>query len=140
MSTRSQTMPALPRPPRRGSVVNVYRNLHNRCWSIRADGCLYHADSLTIRDCTFKISQTSRRRVLQERCKRVHAFAVGTVCAPIVPDGTWVRIGYDPYRHPERPATFFIKATDEDIMRAEVIVFRVDGSVWAKNPVAVRFN
>jgi hypothetical protein len=45
-----------------------------------------------------------------------------------------IRVSYNPWRCPERPAAFFIKATGEDFAVADLVVFLSDGTVWAKNP------
>lgn len=62
--------------------VFVYWNLHKGCWSVRDQKTrqvLGHADALVLTDCTFKVSEAGRQRVLRERCKNVHAGVVGTI-------------------------------------------------------------
>lgn len=63
--------------------VFVYYNLHKHLWSVRAmEGVnkgkvIAHEDSLELINCTFKVSQAGRNRVLKEKKKNVHAGVVG---------------------------------------------------------------
>jgi len=69
------------------ATVFVYYNLTKKCWSIRAeDGphkgrVIAHADEVLLSDCTFKVSEAGRQRVLATRCKNVHAGIRGTLNA-----------------------------------------------------------
>ncbi len=51
--------------------------------------------------------------------KNVHAYIAGTLIESAIPYEFMTRVSYDPYRHPERPAAFFIKDTGEDFAAAE---------------------
>ena len=65
--------------------VEVYRNLHRDCWSIRQDGVVVaHANSVGLTNCTFKVSQAGRQRVLRDQKKNVHAKIVGTLNANVI--------------------------------------------------------
>lgn len=56
-----------------------------------------HVESITLKDCLFKVSEKGRQRVLRERQKNVHAGVEGEWVADTkVPPGN--RIIYDPYR------------------------------------------
>jgi hypothetical protein len=63
--------------------VFVYFNLHRKCFSIKAlEGenkgrVVAHRDAVLLFDCTFKVSEAGRQRVLRERKKNVHAGVVG---------------------------------------------------------------
>jgi hypothetical protein len=75
----------------RGRSVNVgerykaYRNLNNSMFSLIAMNgefkgkVVAHADSVTLMDVQFSVSQASRERACRERTRNVHAFAVGTL-------------------------------------------------------------
>lgn len=57
----------------------IYRNLHNDCYSIRyKDYVIAHAKELVLYNVTFKVSEKGRQRVLHERRKNVHAYALAT--------------------------------------------------------------
>ena len=63
----------------------VYFNLHKKCFSVKAlEGpnkgrVVFHADAVYMEDCTFKVSEAGRRRVLRDQRKNVHAGVVGVV-------------------------------------------------------------
>lgn len=85
--------------------VFVYFNLHKKLWSVRAlEGpdkglVIQHTTSLCLANCTFKVSEAGRQRVLRERQKNVHAGVVGIlVSAPAANLSSSHRITYDPYR------------------------------------------
>jgi hypothetical protein len=66
-------------------LVDVYFNLHKHVWSIRAaEGpqkgkVVAHAETVTLRDATFKVSEAGRQRVLHEQRKNVHAVVRGAL-------------------------------------------------------------
>ncbi len=80
--------------------VFVYFNLRKRCWSIKAlEGprkgrVIGHAKRVLLTDCTFKVSEAGRQRVLREKRKNVHAGVVGTM---------YSEDSFLPHDAPERP-------------------------------------
>lgn len=71
-----------------GDRVAVYRNLNRPgFFSIKAlEGqnkgrVIGYAPSVEIERVTFKVSEASRQRVLRERCRNVHAWAIGSLVA-----------------------------------------------------------
>ena len=57
----------------------IYRNLHADCYSIRyKDYVIAHARELVLYNVTFKVSEKGRQRVLHEKRKNVHAYALTT--------------------------------------------------------------
>lgn len=85
--------------------VQVYRNLHKKCWSVLQDGIVkLHTDCITLKKVKFKVSQTGRQRVLQEKRKNVHAVVEGFVCSrqefnDNSADFECDNIYYNPYQH-----------------------------------------
>lgn len=60
--------------------VEVYKNLHRSCWSVRQGGIVrLHTKLLALQDCEFKVSEAGRQRVLREKRKNVHAVIKGTL-------------------------------------------------------------
>lgn len=65
----------------------VYRNLNDKCWSVKAlEGpnkgrVVLHARYIAVSgsDGEFKVSETGRQRVLREKRKNVHAGVVGSI-------------------------------------------------------------
>lgn len=88
--------------------VFVYWNLHKNVWSVKAlDGkdkgrVIYHANNVVLHDCTFKVSQAGRQRVLRDQCKNVHAGVVGTLGMVNIPVSYLphnIPVTYNPYKY-----------------------------------------
>lgn len=111
--------------------VFVYFNLHRKCWSVKAlEGerkgrVIRHAQELTLRDVTFKVSEAGRQRVIREQRKNVHAGAVGTLCDP-VPRDNWERVSYNPYMS---GAFYYCDKQDVSVYNADFAVL-ADRKVW----------
>lgn len=101
-----------------GDKVKVYRNLNNGKWSILAMAgefkgkVVAHFDNLCLSEVSFKISEAGRARVLREKRKNVHAYAIGSIVsvgqAELCDDSQFVT--YDPYKF-----GFFYKSEDESV-------------------------
>ena len=80
-------------------IVKCYWNLHRKCWSVadvKTRKVIKHLQELSLFDCTFKVSEAGRQRVLRERRKNVHAFVIGRLSeGRNQPGGRLVR--YNPY-------------------------------------------
>lgn len=79
--------------------VEVYRNLHKTCWSVRdvkTGLVIDHVDSIHIQNATLVVQPAGRKKVLKEQKKNVHAFIRGTISdAPIT---LAEKITYNPYK------------------------------------------
>jgi hypothetical protein len=72
-----------------GDKVEVYRNLHKDCFSVRKkgmvvgyiydDGTHYRSTEIYLTDVTFVVQPAGRKKVLKEQRKNVHAFVRGIV-------------------------------------------------------------
>jgi hypothetical protein len=63
-----------------GQRVEVYFNLHKHVFSIRDKETglvVAHADTVTLYDARFRVSEAGRQRVLHEKRKNVHALIEG---------------------------------------------------------------
>lgn len=86
-----------------GTPVDVYWNLHRKCFSVRArtgpqaGKVIAHTDTVTITDAQFVVSKAGRLRVLREQRKNVHATIRGLWAPPTDPIGEPVT--YDPYKY-----------------------------------------
>ena len=61
-------------------LVDVYFNLRLKLWSVRSRQTrkvIGHYENVILQGCTFRVNQSGRKRVLEERCKNVHAFVSG---------------------------------------------------------------
>ena len=124
-----------------GSKVEVYWNLHKKCWSIRhAHGNLIadrpHRTYLEMEDVTWVVQQGGRERVLREGKKNVHAFARGTLIETKgFPHhkrqgrGRAVAVTYNPYKH----STFINVDESSPLRKSQVGLFTRD-HIEAKRP------
>jgi hypothetical protein len=117
--------------------VRVYFNLHRRCWSVvalsgpDAGRVIDHADKVVLEDVTFVVRPAGRERVLRERKKNVHAFAVGTL-ANMLPLGCKDRITYNPFKS----ASFYLAdyGPAAPISKAHAAQLDQYGHVYCRNP------
>tara|TARA_Y100001938_G_scaffold95504_1_gene130792 strand:- start:94 stop:471 length:378 start_codon:yes stop_codon:yes gene_type:complete len=80
--------------------VFVYKNLHKDCWSVKQDGLVKaHADKLEMWDCSFRVNQKGREKVLKEKRKNVHAGILGRIddIGGTIMIGT--EVTYNPYKY-----------------------------------------
>ena len=62
--------------------VQVYKNLHKGCWSVRQAGkVVAHLDYICLKNCNFHVGKSGRDRVRKEGSKNVHAYVTGFVPA-----------------------------------------------------------
>tara|TARA_Y100001951_G_C11068087_1_gene144543 strand:+ start:91 stop:516 length:426 start_codon:yes stop_codon:yes gene_type:complete len=88
--------------------IEVYRNLHKDCWSVRQKGIVrFHCYKVHLRDCEFVVQPAGRAKVLREKKKNVHAFVRGHLCDvcdsnPHWEDDLytciWDEVEYNPYK------------------------------------------
>lgn len=83
--------------------VKVYFNLHKKTWSIlhmtpKGWRLWGHSPRVILSDVRWKVSEAGRQRVLRERRKNVHAFAIGTLMDnENAPEGDFKPVRYNPY-------------------------------------------
>lgn len=102
--------------------VKVYYNLHKHCWSVvdyKTKRVIDHLSELILTDCTFKVSEAGRQRVLREKRKNVHAFVIGELST----DTTVVKVNSSDiiYYNPYKQATFTYQG--EPIHEAKCVLF-----------------
>lgn len=106
--------------------AKVYFNLHKRLFSVVVDGRVkYHATIVLLKDCTFKVSEAGRQRVLREKRKNVHAFVCGELIVmdlPLTLDNP-KPISYNPYKY----NSFVLKDTEERIDNADLVYLTAVG-------------
>jgi hypothetical protein len=115
--------------------VRVYFNLHKRCWSLVAIGgpnagrVIAHEDKVILEDVSFVVRPAGRARVLRERKKNVHAFAVGTL-ASNAQIGCKERVTYNPFK----AATFYLadRGPDARVNRADAAQLDQYGHVYCR--------
>ena len=118
-------------------IVEVYRNLHKDCWSVRDSKTrlvISHVDDIHLHNATLVVQPAGRERVLREKRKNVHAFIKGTQ----VPVECWwgsrfssflVRVRgviYNPYRN----ESFVLQDTGEPITHADHVYLNDQGKAF----------
>ena len=113
--------------------VEVYRNLHKNCWSVRDNKTgrvIDHVDDIHLENTTLVVRPAGREKVLREKRKNVHAFIKGT--PSICSNGHYMcsyifdRVVYNPYRY----ASFVLEDTEEPITQAKYIYLSNQGKVF----------
>tara|TARA_Y100000310_G_C20439322_1_gene695287 strand:+ start:367 stop:774 length:408 start_codon:yes stop_codon:yes gene_type:complete len=132
--------------------VDIYRNLHKNCWSVRSreshnyGRVVAHASSLILDDAKFVVSQAGRNRVLKEKKKNVHAVVRGNLLytnyksfdnskqdvwfkyrTPIKNNYMMRCVTYHPYKK----STFFWVDTKEPVHYSKSVIFVEDMKVYA---------
>ncbi len=93
--------------------VQVYKNLHTKCWSVRQSGkVVAHLIYLVLKDCEFRVGKAGKERVRRENRKNVHAYVSGYVCNGretydlehnLIESGNadwrWGEVTYNPYKY-----------------------------------------
>ena len=65
---------------RQKAKVQVYRNLHKQCWSLRYKGIVIaHAKAVEVDNEKFVVNEGGRERVRREKRKSVHAYITGDI-------------------------------------------------------------
>jgi hypothetical protein len=78
--------------------VQVYKNLNRGDWSIRAKGkVIGHASECVLANVTFHVSENGRQRVIRNRCREVHAWAIGELIDGTAPIGERIAVTYRPF-------------------------------------------
>jgi len=86
--------------------VFIYKNLHKDCWSLKQDGLVKaHVHDLSLFDCSFRVNQKGREKVLEEKRKNVHAGISGYIDLPwekedVSREGSKAQLAmYNPYKY-----------------------------------------
>lgn len=98
--------------------VEVYYNLHKKCFSIRHKGIVIsHANTVKLADVTFVVRKAGRERVLREKKKNVHAFVRGNLLST---NGIHLGIQHTARYNPYIRDTFFDGDTHKPLYNADI--------------------
>jgi len=104
----------------------VYRNLRNGLFSVQVAGLVVaHLATVQLRGVSFKVTESGRQRVLTQRQKNVHAYAIGTFTTAAQPTAT-EPICYDPYH-----AGHFFRVQDHEPIHHVAAVVLSQGKAYA---------
>ena len=116
--------------------IEVYRNLHKKCWSVRQDGLVkFHCKRVNLRDCQMVVQPAGRAKVIREKKKNVHAFVRGYLCGEerVIQAFCWDDIYYNPYK-----TDTFVDFQGQSVLRADFVDLDMNDKrtpVLALNPV-----
>lgn len=104
--------------------VRVYKNLRRRVWSIQDPSTglvLGHKPELVLLDVVLVVSEATRLRVVSQKRRTVHAYAVGHVSEePVRAGGAYLH--YNPFTGSS------FTCAGQVVTSAERIDFRTDGA------------
>jgi len=114
--------------------VEVYRNLHQKCWSVRdckTGKVVDHVQKIHLEDAELVVRPAGRAKVLREQRKNVHAFVRGwissytpsTAVLPLLPTK---QITYNPYKYD----SFVLTETEAPVHKATNVFLIQDGTGW----------
>lgn len=96
-------------------IVRVYYNLNKHCWSVQNNGVVIkHETSCLLKDVSFKVYEAGRLRVIREKRKNVHAYAVGELQPEDSLFGSYKElkeITYNPYKF----GFFYFKQEEKEV-------------------------
>lgn len=85
-----------------GDRVEVYRNLHKDCFSVKKNGRVvlhvFNNEDFNMREVKFAVQPAGRAKVVREKRKNVHAFIRGIYTGPIL-DCWQATVTYNPYKY-----------------------------------------
>ena len=108
--------------------VQVYRNLHKNCYSVRCKKTrlvIMHVSEIALENVVFKVSNKGRERVLRERRKNVHAIVEGDLTRGFTTTGESINITYNPYKF----SSFVTKESHIPVYKADNIRMNKDFSM-----------
>lgn len=121
-----------------GMRVRVYYNLNKSVWSVqhylpgKGWRVREHLTSLILEDVEFKVYEVGRQRVLANKRKNVHAFAIGELVSRYSNGytGHFDRASYNPYK----AAHFVNSVTGKRVDRNPQAIFSADRKVFIPRP------
>jgi len=120
--------------------VRVFKNLKYGCYSIMQRGVIRaSAKQVRLSDVEFRVRESGRQRMLREKRKNVHAFAVGRLVDYVHPgdERELARMEgrdafYDPYRYP----SFVDCETKAPVTSVRAAHFDEDGVIYSMDEAA----
>jgi hypothetical protein len=120
--------------------VRVFKNLKHGCYSIMQRGVVKaSARVVRLADVEFRVGEKGRQRMIRERRKNVHAFAVGHLVDYVHPSDSrdiappqGRGAFYDPYRF----ESFVDSETEAPVTAVRVAHFDEDGVVYSLDEAA----
>lgn len=114
--------------------VRVFKNLKHGCYSIMQNGVIRaSARQVRLTDVEFRVREAGRQRMVRERRRNVHAFAVGRLCDFVHPSETReleVLGGRGVFYNPYQFSSFVDRETEEPVKVASIVRFDENGVIY----------
>lgn len=114
--------------------VDVYKNLHKKCWSVRHKGrVIAHLDKIVIRNAEFVVQPAANKKLREnpKQNKIIHAFVRGYVAgenlARELDKYALMRVIYNP----RRDLSFIKAGNGEKISSSELVSLDINKGVYA---------
>ncbi|WP_223654111.1 hypothetical protein [Hymenobacter psoromatis] len=92
-----------------------------------------HLTTVQLRGVSFKVSESARQRVLAQRQRNVHAYAIGTYTSAAQPTAT-EPISYNPYQ-----AGHFFRVEDQASIHSAAALVLSQGKAYASAQASLFF-
>ena len=80
--------------------IEVYRNLHKKCWSVRQAGLVkFHCHRVNLKQCSFVVQPAGHAKVIREKKKNVHAGLSGYYVDRVPVPAVSFDVTYNPYKY-----------------------------------------
>ena len=118
-----------------GQQVKVYRNLkYKGLFSVQFAGLVVaHLATVQLTGVVFKVTETGRQRVIDQRTRNVHAYAIGTFRSAPQPTATEA-ISYNPYH-----AGHFYRIENQQPIHSAAAVALSNGKAYASSQPTLLF-
>lgn len=98
-----------------GRAVRIYFNLHKKSWSVKdktTNRVIMHCDFIPLKQCSFKVYEKGRQKVIKEKRKNVHAYVDGIIGGDFDNSEVYHReFTYNPYKYDS-----FVSKINDDII------------------------
>ena len=115
-----------------GLYVEVYKNLHKKCWSVRHKGkVIWYTPHVKLKNAKLVVQPAGNERVRREGRKNVHAVIRGYLTWDSFPEAFISndhRITYNPYDH----KTFVGWKDYNPITEASIVLMDIDRGVFCQ--------
>ena len=111
--------------------VEVYKNLHKNCWSVRDNKTgkvIDYVVNIHLADAKLVVRPAGRKRVLREQRKNVHAFIKGDITTVGGVPIDICEVVYNPYEH----MSFIEKVSGKPIHNAKNVFLTSLGKVYVE--------
>lgn len=110
-------------------VVECYRNLHKKAFSIRdkhSKRVVASGNSFVLDDVRIRVSEVARQRVIKEKQKNVHAWLIGSYSGIVdIDTSSMIELYYNPYKHDS-----FIRLDNKQPVHNMSRVYFKDNKCW----------